>query len=251
MRHLRTMALAALAPFATLAAAGGDLPAHGFQPNIDNTASLQRGAKYFVNYCLGCHTMQYVRYQSLADALDLSVEQVEANLMFTAENAHEVMHVAMPAEASERWFGATPPDLSLIARSRGPAYLYSFLTTFYVDEGSRTGTGNLALPGASMPHVLWELEGYKRAVFRTEEIVNEDGSTRLREVFDSFEEVAPGELTQAEYQQVVGDIVNFLVWAGEPMALERQRLGVYVILFLLVFLLFAVLLKKEYWKDVH
>jgi ubiquinol-cytochrome c reductase cytochrome c1 subunit len=172
-------------------------------------------------------------------------------LMFSADATHEVMRAAIPAEDATRWFGAPAPDLSLVARARGAQWVYSYLTTFYVDETRPMGANNLTLPGASMPHVLWELEGFKRAVFQTEEVVAEDGSVALREVFDHFEPVTHGEVGVEEFHQVVGDIVNFLVWAGEPMQLERERLGVYVILFLLVFLLLTVLLKKEYWRDVH
>jgi len=251
MKRILIIALVAIAPIWASAneapAAGG----HAFEANPSNTASLQRGAKWYVNYCSGCHSMQYVRYQSLIDALGVSEEQVERNLMFAADAAHEVMRAAMPADRSERWFGRTPPDLSLIARARGASYLYAYLTGFYLDDTRTMGVNNLALPGASMPHALWELEGFKRAVFRTDEVVAEDGTVALREVFDHFEPVTHGDMSDEEFHQAVGDVVNFLVWAGEPMQLERQRLGVYVILFLLVFLLLAVLLKKEYWRDVH
>ncbi len=209
--------------------------------NIANTASLQRGAKYFVNYCLGCHSAQYVRYNTLADDLQLTEDQLIENLMFTGEQPFDTMDIAMRSEDAERWFGVTPPDLSLIARSRGTDYVYTFLKSFYVAPESPTGVDNAALPGTSMPHVLWELQGLQRPVYE------EHGG---EEEFAGFELVEPGELTQSEYDRVVRDIVNFLDYIGEPMQRERVALGLRVIGFLLVLLLLAFLLKKEIWKDV-
>lgn len=209
--------------------------------NIANTASLQRGAKYFVNYCLGCHSAQYVRYNTLADDLQLTEDQLIENLMFTGEQPFDTMDIAMRSEDAERWFGVTPPDLSLIARSRGTDYVYTFLKSFYVAPESPTGVDNAALPGTSMPHVLWELQGLQRPVY--EEHGGEDE-------FSGFELVEPGELTPSEYDRVVRDIVNFLDYIGEPMQRERVALGLRVIGFLLVLLLLAFLLKKEIWKDV-
>jgi ubiquinol-cytochrome c reductase cytochrome c1 subunit len=212
--------------------------------NVANTASLQRGAKYFVNYCLGCHSAQYVRYNRLALDLQLTEQQLVENLMFTGERPFDTMANAMRPEDSARWFGITPPDLSLIARSRGTDYLYTFLRSFYEDAESPTGVNNIVLPGTAMPHVLWELQGTQRAVFATDE---EHGG---QEVFDGFEIVRPGELSATQFDQTVRDIVNFLDYIGEPMQRERQALGMRVIAFLLVFLLIAYLLKKEIWKDV-
>jgi ubiquinol-cytochrome c reductase cytochrome c1 subunit len=213
--------------------------------NIANTASLQRGAKYFVNYCLGCHSAQYVRYNRLAQDLQLTEEQLVQNLMFTGERPFDTMSNAMRPEDAERWFGIAPPDLSLIARSRGTDYLYTFLRSFYEDPSSTTGVDNIVLPGTAMPHVLWQLQGTQRAVFAT----SEEHGVR-EELFDGFELSRPGELSEPEYDEVVRDIVNFLDYIGEPMKRERQSLGIRVIAFLLVFLLIAYLLKKEIWKDV-
>lgn len=218
-----------------------------YKPDVGNTASLQRGAKYFANYCLGCHQAKYVRYKTLGDDLGLDQDQMADTLMFTATKIYEPMVNAMPADDSERWFGIEPPDLSLIARSRGPDWLYTYLKTFHLDDSSPVGVDNLALPGVSMPHVLWELEGFKRAVYEEEQ--RPSGGTR--EVFAGFEQVTEGALTEEEYDRVVSDLVNFMVYMGEPVQLERRRIGVYVMLFLLVFFLFALMLKKEYWKDVH
>jgi ubiquinol-cytochrome c reductase cytochrome c1 subunit len=209
--------------------------------NIANTASLQRGAKYFVNYCLGCHSAQYVRYNRLAEDLQLSEEQLVDNLMFTGEQVFDTMDNAMRPEDAARWFTIAPPDLSLIARSRGTDYIYTFLRSFYAAPDRPTGVDNIVLPGTSMPHVLWQLQGTQRAVFAEHEGVQE---------FEGFELIRPGELAASDYDNVVRDIVNFLDYIGEPIKRERQQLGIRVIGFLLVFLLIAFMLKKEIWKDV-
>jgi ubiquinol-cytochrome c reductase cytochrome c1 subunit len=211
--------------------------------NVGNTPSLQRGAKYFVNYCLGCHSAKYVRYNRLAEDLQLSEDQLIENLMFTGEQPFDTMSIAMRPEDAVRWFGVVPPDLSLIARSRGPDYLYTFLRSFYVDESRPTGVENVVLPGTAMPHVLWELQGLQTAVVEHDE----SGLEHLA----GFEILQPGTLSPDEYDGVVRDIVNFLVYIGEPMQLERRKLGVRVIAFLLVLLLISYLLKKEIWRDVE
>jgi ubiquinol-cytochrome c reductase cytochrome c1 subunit len=213
--------------------------------NVGNTASLQRGAKYFVNYCLGCHSAKYVRYNRLGRDLQLTEEQLIENLMFTGERPFDTLAIAMRPEDSVRWFGTTPPDLSLIARSRGTDYIYTFLRSFYVDSSRPTGVDNVVLPGTAMPHVLWELQGTQSAVFATD---TEHGTGE--QVFAGFEMLRSGELASAEFDQVVRDIVNFLDYIGEPVQRERQQLGIRVNAFLLVFLLIAYLLKKEIWKDV-
>jgi ubiquinol-cytochrome c reductase cytochrome c1 subunit len=210
--------------------------------NISNTASLQRGAKYFVNYCLGCHSAKYVRYNRLGEDLQISDQQVIDNLMFTGERPFDLMSNAMRPEDSERWFGVSPPDLSLIARSRGTDYIYTFLRSFYAAPDRPTGANNTVLPGTAMPHVLWPLQGIQRAVFTTDE--------HGVEVFDHFELVQPGALDSRAFDDAVRDIVNFLDYIGEPIKKQRQQLGTRVIGFLLVFLLIAFMLKKEIWKDV-
>lgn len=209
--------------------------------NIANTASLQRGAKYFVNYCMGCHSAQYVRYNTLADDLQLTEDQLIENLMFTGEQPFDTMDIAMRAADAERWFGVEPPDLSLIARSRGTDYIYTFLKSFYAAPDRATGVDNRVMPNTSMPHVLWRLQGLQRPDYE-----QEDG----HEEFVGFELIEQGQLTEAEYDRVVRDIVNFLDYIGEPMQRDRVALGLRVIGFLLVLLLLAYLLKKEIWKDV-
>jgi ubiquinol-cytochrome c reductase cytochrome c1 subunit len=233
------LGVALVAPVAAQHEAGGLDEANN---NIANTASLQRGAKYFVNYCLGCHSAKYVRYNRLGQDLQLSDQQLIDNLMFTGERPFDTMANAMKPEDSARWFGITPPDLSLIARSRGTDYIYTFLRSFYADPSRPTGVDNMVLPGTAMPHVLWQLQGTQRAVFEEHEGV---------EAFQHFEMLAPGELGVAEFDNVVRDIVNFLDYIGEPIKRERQQLGIRVIGFLLVFLLIAYMLKKEIWKDVR
>jgi ubiquinol-cytochrome c reductase cytochrome c1 subunit len=211
--------------------------------NIANAASLQRGAKYFVNYCLGCHSAKYVRYNRLGEDLQLTDQQLIDNLMFTGERPFDLMANAMRPEDAERWFKVAPPDLSLIARSRGTDYIYTFLRSFYVSPDRPTGVNNVVLPGTAMPHVLWQLQGTQRAVFAADE--------HGVEAFDHFEVVTAGELDERAFNEAVRDIVNFLDYIGEPIKQQRQQLGVRVIGFLLVFLLIAFMLKKEIWKDVE
>ena len=235
------IALVLAAGFAGGAAAQHEAALDAADTNIANMASLQRGAKYFVNYCLGCHSAQYVRYNRLAEDLQLSEQQLTDNLMFTGEQVFDTMANAMKPEDAARWFTIAPPDLSLIARSRGTDYIYTFLRSFYAAPDRPTGVNNIVLPNTSMPHVLWKLQGVQHAVFEEHEGVQE---------FEDFELVRPGELSKSDYDSVVRDIVNFLDYIAEPIKRERQQLGTRVIGFLLVFLLIAFMLKKEIWKDV-
>jgi ubiquinol-cytochrome c reductase cytochrome c1 subunit len=211
--------------------------------NIANMPSLQRGAKYFVNYCMGCHSAKYVRYNRLAEDLQISEDQLVRNLMFTGERPFDTMAIAMPPQDATRWFGIAPPDLSLIARSRGTDYIFTFLRSFYVDPTSPTGADNRVLPGTAMPHVLWELQGIQEAKF----VEDEQGGEPH---FDGFELVRAGQLEPEAFDQVVRDVVNFLEYIAEPVQRQRQALGIRVIAFLLVFLLIAWMLKREIWKDV-
>lgn len=231
-------------------AAGGSVhldPAHN---DVGNIASLQRGVRNFVNYCMGCHSAQYVRYNRLAQDLQITEDQVIQNLMFAADKPTETMTIAMPPADAERWFGVAAPDLSLIARSRGTDYIYTFLRSFYVEEGRPTGVNNRVLENTAMPHVLWELQGTQRAVFEEVSETDAGGNKTTRSVFREFELIEPGRLSPEEYDSFVRDIVNFLDYVGEPMQLQRTRLGAWVIVFLLVFGLFSYLLKEEIWKDI-
>lgn len=248
--HPGLAALAALIAslvFGTASAAGGGGGLHDAARNdISNIPSLQRGAGNFVNYCMGCHSAKYVRYNQLARDLQMSEDQVVRNLMFAAVKPTETMEIAMRPEDAQRWFGLMPPDLSLIARSKGPDYLYNFLRSFYLDPSRFTGVNNLMLPGASMPHVLAGLQGTQQAIFREVEV-----NGTVQHVFDRFEQVTPGTMTAAEYDEFVRDTVNFLDYIGEPVKQKRQSLGILVMAFLLVFLVLAWLLKLEVWRDVR
>ena len=231
---------------AVAAGGGGSVFTDAANNDVGNQDSLRRGARNFMNYCSGCHSAKYVRYNTLAGGLGLSEEQVIENLMFNGDKIHDTIRAAMPGGDSERWFGVTPPDLSLIARSRGADYLYNFLRTFYIDESRPSGVNNMMLAGASMPHVLWELQGLQRAVYKE----TTDANGVAHEEFDRFEQVSQGLLSPEEYDLFVRDLVNFLDYIGEPMQLERRVIGVRVLLFLAIFFVIAYLLKKEIWKDV-
>jgi ubiquinol-cytochrome c reductase cytochrome c1 subunit len=214
--------------------------------DIKNTESLQRGARDFMNYCSGCHSLKYLRYNRLAADLKIPESELAANLMFTSDKAFDTINSAMPKD-SEAWFGKQPPDLSLIARARGTDYLYSYMKGFYLDKTRPWGVNNLYLPSAAMPDVLAQLHGLQKPVFKN--VPDEHGSARM--VLVGVESMTPGAMKPEEYDQFVRDIVNFLDYAGEPVKEKRQSMGVFVTLFLLVFFVFAYLLKKEYWKDVH
>ena len=229
------------------ALASEDAGLHDLANNdVANVASLQRGARNFVNYCQGCHSAKYVRYNQLARDLGMTEDQVIHNLMFGAARPTETMDIAMRPADGQRWFGIAPPDLSLMARSRGPNHIYNFLRSFYLDPARPSGVNNLMLPNAAMPDVLWELHGLQKAKFEEEE---HKGAMQL--VFRKFEQVSPGKLTPEEYDEFVRDTVNFLDYIAEPMKLKRQSLGILVVAFLLVFGVFAYFLKQEIWKDVR
>lgn len=249
-RKIKNLALALVLSVSSSAAFAASAPSGVLQHannDVANTASLQRGARNFVNYCMGCHSARYVRYSRLGADLGLTEAQVIENLMFTGDAIHDTMQVSLPQDAAARWFGTAPPDLSLIARARGTDYVYSFLKSFYLDPKRPTGVNNLVLPGTSMPHVLWELQGYQAAVYDGE---SDPAHDAVHKKFKGFEVAQPGRMTPEEYDQFVRDTVNFLDYISEPMQLERRNLGFHVLGFLLVFFLFAFLLKKEYWKDV-
>ena len=230
-------------------AAGGAATEHAdIDPN--NTASLQRGARNFMNFCSGCHSAQYVRYSTIGKYLELSDKQLVDNLMFNAQKTFETINTAMPSADAERWFGSAPPDLSLMARSKGADYIYSFLKGFYVEPGSPTGVNNTVLVGTSMPHVLWELQGFQKAAFSEHKETDEDGNETTKQHFEGFEPLTKGSLSSDEYDAFVRDTVNFLAHIAEPMRSDRRKLGVWVLIFLTVFLIIAIALKKEIWKDV-
>ena len=228
-----------------LAAGGADIPMDKAEIEPGNINSLQRGARNFMNYCSGCHGAQYVRYNTIGKDLQLSEDQLIENLMFNAEKTFETIRSSMSVEDGARWYGVSPPDLSLIARSKGADYIYNFLRGFYIEPGSPTGVNNLVQAGSSMPHVLWELQGYQEAIFSEH---TEDGVTTLH--FENFQQLTTGALDAEDYDEFVRDTVNFLAYIAEPIRSERRKLGTWVIIYLLVFLIIARMLKKQIWKDV-
>jgi ubiquinol-cytochrome c reductase cytochrome c1 subunit len=218
--------------------------------SVEDTESLQRGARNFMNYCNGCHSLKYMRYQRMADDMRIPTSVLNANLVAPGSNNLDYITTAMPAADAAIWFGKTPPDLSLMARSRSPDYIYQFLKSFYSDPSRPTRSDNLAYPLTAMPAVLSDLEGVKAAVFR--EVKSGSGAGAVTEkVFDHFETLSPGSLTPEQYDGFVRDTVNFLDYVGDPAQVERRSIGLWVVLFLLLLSAFAWTLKKEYWKDVH
>ncbi|MBT8107453.1 MAG: cytochrome c1 [Gammaproteobacteria bacterium] len=227
-------------------AAGGSVHLEPANIDLDNIASLQRGARNFMNYCSGCHSAQYVRYSTIGKQLELSEEQLTDNLMFNAEKTFETIKSAMPAEDAARWFGQPPPDLSLMARAKGADYVYNFLKGFYVSAASPTGYDNVVLAGTSMPNPLWELQGYQAANFSQHE--NEDGS--VTSTFEGFEPLSAGSMDAEQFDEFVRDTTNFLAFIAEPIRQDRRKLGVWVLMFLVFLLILVIQLKKEIWKDV-
>jgi ubiquinol-cytochrome c reductase cytochrome c1 subunit len=232
----------ALLPLVALAA---ETPAVTAPVHIDlrDQASLQRGARMFVNYCLSCHSAAYMRYNRMGHDLEIPEPLLKEDLMFASDKTGDLMQVAMPAEDGKEWFNVAPPDLTLVTRYRGAQWVYDYLHGFYRDETTSTGWNNVVFPNVAMPNVLYLLQGTQRAVFQTKP----DGT----KVFDHFELQRPGSMDAQEYDNTVRDLTNFLVYLGEPARLVRYRIGAYTLIFLAVFFVFVYLLKKEYWKDVH
>ena len=245
MKKQIMVVLLALAPAWVFAAGGG---VHLDQANIDpnNRESLQRGARLFVNYCLSCHAAGLMRYERIGKELGIDDKLVSEHLMFTGGKIGELMTVATAADDAKAWFGTVPPDLSVISRARGVDWLYTYMRSFYRDDSKIIGVNNLVFPDVGMPHVLWELQGWQEPVIETHK--QHDG-TEIKTV--GLELVEQGTMTPKEYDRAIRDLVNFLDYMGEPGKHDRRELGTRVILFLLVFLVFAYLLKREYWKDIH
>jgi ubiquinol-cytochrome c reductase cytochrome c1 subunit len=239
--------MALLVPGASFAAAPS-VPLDKADVDVTNQASLQRGAKYFVNYCMGCHSTQYSRYSRVGRDLGLTDEQVRDNLIFTRDEfgdptrIGDLMTNTFPRRDAAEAFGTAPPDLTLVVRARSADWLYTFLRSFYLDDSRPLGVNNTVFPNVGMPHPLWELQGWQEKVTQTDDRGHE--ATRLQLV-DS------GAMSSAEYDTVVRDLVAFLSYLGEPVQHQRKVIGFWVMLFLGLFTIVAYLLKKEYWKDVH
>ncbi|WP_426116318.1 cytochrome c1 [Massilia sp. PWRC2] len=247
---LATLALTVL-PALALANEGGF--ALDKAPERASLSSLQNGAKLFVNYCLNCHAASSMRYNRLKD-LGLTDEQIKGNLLFAGDKVGDLMTTAMRPADAKAWFGAVPPDLSVIARAKassagsGGDYLYTYLRTFYKDDTRPTGWNNMVLPNVAMPHVLWQLQGV-RTVKMAEEKDPHDHSKTVHK-FAGFEQVTPGSMTAADFDTAMADLVGYLEWMAEPAQQTRKRLGVWVLLFLSLFVLLTWRLSASYWKEV-
>lgn len=244
-RVMKNLMLAACLLLPMLATASEEVALDRAPINLNNEASLQRGAKVFVNYCLNCHSANYMRYNRLTD-IGLTEELIKNNLLFTAEKVGDTMKVAMEPGDAKGWFGATPPDLSVIARSRGADWLYSYLRGFYRDDTRPTGWSNTVYDKVAMPHVLWQLQGEQ--VLQTREAIDAHGN---KVETHALALATPGSMSPAEYDAMVADLVNYLVFMGEPAQPDRLRLGIIVLLFLALLFVLSYYLKKEFWKDVH
>jgi ubiquinol-cytochrome c reductase cytochrome c1 subunit len=207
--------------------------------NINNKASLQRGAKYFMNYCSGCHSLKYMRMSTLAEDLDIEETVFSKNLIFADKKIGETMTIAMKESDALIWFNAAPPDLSLTARSKGADYIYAKLNTYYEDDNTATGFNNLALPNTSMPNILAGLQGGQKVIL-------DPNNTPI-----ALEVKSKGTYDENEFKQMTNDITNFLVYVSEPAKLKRYSIGFWVLLFIFIFTIIAYYTKKEFWKDVH
>lgn len=250
MKRMINLALLAFAWPVVSVAAGGGVHLKHMPVNLDNKASLQRGARTFVNYCMGCHSASYMRYNRIGKDLGISDDVLQSNFMFNPDDkVGSTMDIAMRKDdATEVYFGVNPPDLSVIARSRGADWLYTYFLTFYQDDSRPFGVNNLVFKDVGMPHVLWELQGLQTPVY--EVITADDGSQK--KVITELERVSEGSQSPEEYDQTVRDLVNFLVYLGEPAQLQRKKVGFWVLFYLILILLpVSYLLKKEYWRDIH
>lgn len=237
--------LASLLAALSVHAAGGYENLEQANTQVTNKAMLQRGAALYMNYCAGCHSLKYVRYSRLARDLGLSEEQVMSNLVFDDAKFGDTIQNALSYDDGTAFFSKAPPDLSLVARSRGVDWVYTYMKSFYRDPTALAGWNNTLLTNASMPHVLWELQGVQEARFA------ESGEPGAEPVVEQLELVEAGLLTPTQYDAAMRDLASFLEYAAEPAVLQRHAMGVWVLLFLALFTLLAWLLKQEYWKDVH
>jgi ubiquinol-cytochrome c reductase cytochrome c1 subunit len=250
MKKLILTLIAALGFMAGAHAAEGGIAWDKAPNKTNDLAALQNGAKLFVNYCLNCHSAAFMRYNRLQD-IGITEQQIKDNLLFTTDKVGETMKANLDPRQAKEWFGGVPPDLTLVARSRaghggtGADYLYTYLRTFYRDDTKATGWNNLVFPSVGMPHAMWELQGDRRPVF---DKIESHG--HAADVFKGWEQVSPGTMTPLQYDQAVGDLVSYLQWMAEPAQNTRIRVGVWVMLFLVMALVFVWRLNASYWKDV-
>lgn len=222
--------------------AGGEIKLQSVDIDLTDFAAMQKGAKHYANYCLGCHSLKHMRYKRIATDLEMADNEILNEIAPEGANIYEQMLTAMDAHDSSKWFGISPPDLSLVARSKGADWIYSYLKGFYLEQDKPSGVNNTILKNTAMPNVLWQLQGTQKPVK-----VNVNG----QEIISYLKLTEAGLLSRKEFDTMLTELVNFLVYVGEPVQLERQRLGKYVLFFLLIFTVIAYLLKKEYWKDIR
>lgn len=248
----KLLAALALVPALALASEAG-FPLDRAPDRSSDLSALQNGARLFVNYCLNCHSASLVRYNRLRD-IGLSEDQIRENLLFTSDKVGDLMKISMAEKDAKAWFGGMPPDLSVIVRAKassagtGADYVYTYLRTYYQDESRPTGWNNLVYPNVGMPHVLWELQGVRKAKFVEEKDPHAAGKTVHK--FAGFEQVKPGKLSAQEYDSEMADLVGFMEWMAEPVKTKRQQLGVWVLLFLGLLVLLTWRLNASYWKEV-
>lgn len=250
MKKIILSLLAALS-LSSAFAAGDGIAWDKANPKTTDMAALQNGARIFANYCLNCHSAAFMRYNRLKD-IGLTDQQIKDNLLFATDKVGETMKASIDPKQAKEWFGAAPPDLSVIARSRadvskgsGPDYLYTLLRTYYRDDSKVTGWNNKAFPNIGMPHPLWELQGEREPIYKT---VKSHGAEI--QVLDGWKQVKPGQLTPLQYDQAVSDLVSYLTWMGEPAQNQRVRIGVWVLIFLSFFTIIAWRLNAAFWKDI-
>lgn len=251
MKKLIVVLFALLPSF--VLAAGPSIPLDDAQVDLDDTASMQRGAKYFANYCMGCHSTKFARYNRVARDLGIPEDVMEENLVFAETKIGSLMEIAMRPEDSKQWFGATPPDLTLVARVRGADWLYTYLNGFYADESRPYGVNNTVFKDVGMPHVLESLQGIQ--VKGSAPVVVGFDPLTGRELTEVQEDVLylakEGQMNEKEFDTMTRDLTNFLVYMGEPIAQERKRIGFWVLLFLAILFVPVYYLNREYWRDIH
>jgi ubiquinol-cytochrome c reductase cytochrome c1 subunit len=235
--------IAILSSPAVIAAGGGNKNLDSAYINLSDKVSLRKGAHTFVNYCLSCHEASFMRYDRMARDLEIDDATLRENLMFASTKPGDLMKVNMSAEDAKAWFGVKPPDLSLTARSRGPNWIYTYMRGFYRDESTATGWNNTLYPNVAMPHILYEWQGMRKAVFEK----GADGAKQLA----GYEQMTPGTMDERQYDEAMRDLTNFMVYLAEPAKMVRYKIGFWVMIFMLVFIGLAYALKKEYWRDVH
>ena len=248
----KLIAVAVLTPWLALApalgsAAGGHVELQDANIDLSDEASLQKGAKYYMNYCMGCHSLKYMRYNRMAEDLGIDEVTLRENLLFGDAKPGDLMTNAMRPEDGEKWFGTEVPDLTLVTRWRSPDWVYTYLKSFYTDPTRPYGVNNVVFPAVGMPHVLAGLQGVQEPVFAE----HEGGGDAAHAVVTGVKLTQAGSMSPEAYDAMARDITNFLAYVGEPMQQERKRLGIYALLFLGLFFIVAYALKKEFWKDVH